>query len=75
MPTAYDYLDILKPGFCALCGHCALTYTDPEGDRLCVRCLELVLEPVPELAPTEAQKAMSREVVAESRARMNSLPL
>ena len=70
--TAYDYLDILKPGFCALCGECALTFTDGEGDQLCVPCLEQCLEPVPDLPPTEADKLLAREAVAESRAQIES---
>ena len=70
--TAADYPDILKPGRCALCETPTLTFTDPEGEELCLPCLEACLEDLPELPKEDIPEdpaivEMAREIIAQRR--------
>ena len=53
---------------CDLCGKPKRVYPDPEtGGRICLDCLEMLCEPLPELPPDPEICAMGREIVAARR--------
>ena len=70
--TVADYPDVLKPGRCACCKAFTLTFTDPEGEELCLPCLEACLENLPELPELGFEEdpaitQMARKIIAQRR--------